>query len=345
VALTKARQLVENDKASVLMGFTFTPECSAVAEYLKQVQIPMLITDNCGSQTLTSNPQSASPYVIRLTFASFQQTGPLADWGYKQGYRKAILLTSDYGGGLEIGDMAAATFVRAGGTIVQELHPALGSTDFGPFLAQLDSSADTMFGFTPGIDGLRLMDQYGSYASQRKLQILDPAGVLARGANLAALKDKAVGIDAIDTYTQALDTPPNMALLKVFRDKYPGRVISSDIVNGYVGVQALEAALKKVNGQIEQKQPFLDALHATDTDTAKGPIKLDKYHDVVQNMYVYQIVKQGNEFGHKLLQTYPAVTQFWDRDPGEVLRSQFGKLKGKWVGMTKDKLEQALQQG
>ena len=63
VALTKAKQLVENDKVNVLMGFGLTPECYAVAGYVKQVHVPMIISDNCGAQGLTTNPKFASPYI------------------------------------------------------------------------------------------------------------------------------------------------------------------------------------------------------------------------------------------------------------------------------------------
>jgi hypothetical protein len=46
-------------------------------------------------------------------------------------------------------------------------------------------------------------------------------------------------------------------------------------------------------------------------------------------------VKNGNDLGQKLLQTYPAVARGYARQAGEPAA---GTLKDKWVGMTKDKL-------
>jgi len=57
-------------------------------------------------------------------------------------------------------------------------------------------------------------------------------------------------------------------------------------------------------------------------------------------VYVYQIVKDGAGFGQKLLTTYEAVSRNWDRSPAEIDKFPFGKMKNKWVGMTKDKLGQ-----
>ena len=341
VALTKTKALVESSKVNVLMGLTLSPECLAVAGYVKEVHVPTIISDNCGLGGLTTDPKIASPYIVRTTFSSQQLTWPLADWAYKQGYRKAALIASDYGGGLEVTDSWASAFVRRGGSIVQELHPALGTADFGPFLAQLDKSADVLVEFTPGIDGLRFGEQYGNYVSGRKLPVVVIAAVVTRGSNLLGLKDKAIGLVNGDIYSEALDTPSNKQFLQLFKAKYPNDVVSTDHMGGYVGAQVLEAALKKVNGNIEQTPQFLEALYATDTDTAKGTIKLDKYHDVIENNYIYELVKQEGAVtgvGQKLLQTYPNLTQFGDLPEEQARAFPWGKLKGQWVGMTKDKL-------
>ncbi len=229
---------------------------------------------------------------------------------------------------------------RRGGSIIQEQYPALGTTDFGPFLAQMNQGADSVFGFFPGSDGLRWAQQYPDYAGQRKLQVMAGAGAVARDGNLTQLKDKAVGIVANDTWTEALDNPANKTLLQLYRQKYPSQRISSDVANGYVVMQVLQAALEKINGKIEDREAFLKALSATSIDTAKGPVKFDQYHDVVENQYIYQIVKQGDQYGHKLLKTYSDVTQFFDQPPDAVQRFPFGQLKGKWTGMTKAQVDQ-----
>ncbi|HLY67761.1 MAG TPA: ABC transporter substrate-binding protein, partial [Chloroflexota bacterium] len=71
VALTKAKQLVENDHVNVLMGLTLTPECYAIGGYVQQAHVPTIISDNCGAQGLTTDPKVASPYIVRTTFSSF----------------------------------------------------------------------------------------------------------------------------------------------------------------------------------------------------------------------------------------------------------------------------------
>ncbi|HLQ33539.1 MAG TPA: hypothetical protein VK457_12700, partial [Chloroflexota bacterium] len=118
---------------------------------------------------------------------------------------------------------------------------------------------------------------------------------------------------------------------------------STDSATGYSAGQILESAIKKINGDAEDAQGFLKALYDIDINTAKaakGHMKLDADHDIVENVYVYELVAQGDRVGHKLLDTYKDVSKSWARSPQELEHFPFGTLKGKLVGLTKDQVEQ-----
>lgn len=337
VGLTKTKQLVESDKVAVLMGMQGTPTCYAGVEYAKQAQVPVIVSGNCGALNLTVDAKYNGLTTFRSTFTTGEWAAVSADWSFKKGYRKVVLLTADYGAGLEAADMFGRVYVGLGGAIVQEIHPPLSATDFGPYIAQLTQDADAIATFLPGTAALRFFDQYASYSAHPKVQLIDMSAVLA-GPNAAQLQSKIAGVAAVFVYSEAIDSPLNQSFVKSFRDKYPGRPLSNDVALGYTGAQMLVSALKKVNGDLAQRQPFLDALAATDVETARGPLKLDKFHDVVQNMYVYQYDSSG--VGQKILDTYKDVSQFWTFTPEQAQQFPYGKLKGKWVGMTKAQLSQ-----
>jgi branched-chain amino acid transport system substrate-binding protein len=226
--------------------------------------------------------------------------------------------------------------VLGGGSVIQEIHAPLGTNDFGPYLAKLDQKADALFFFAPGSDSLRFGDQFQTYVTNKKMQVIDVGGQLTGGPVLAQLKDKLDGVDVSGLYFEGGDSTANKSFLASWKAKYPDQPVSLDAAQGYAGAQFLEAALKKVNGNIEDKQAFLNAMYSSEVDTAKGPIKLDSDHDVIENVYVYQMVKNGTSpLGQKLLQTYTGVTRGWNRQPG---MADPGALKDKWVGMTKEKL-------
>lgn len=340
--LTKAKQLVENDKVQILAGGSLTPECYAVAPYAKQAQVPFVNNGNCIGNALTLDSKYTGPYFYRVSGSLPQGTDPLGDWVYKKGYRKAALLVSDYSGGHEIADGFASAFVKRGGAVVQENYPAQGTTDFGPFLAKLDKSADFVFAFLPGIDGLRMMQQFGNYNDPQKLQVIDYGGSITSGPNLKNLLDKAVGIIGGATYyVDSIDTPQNKAFAKAWKSKYPDRLVDADADRGYDGAGFIVAAIKAANGNVEDHSsdsPLIKALASTEFDGARGKMKLDKDHDIVQNAYIQQVAKEGSNYVFKILETYQNVGKEWDRSHDDLVKFPFGKLGGKWVGMTKDTL-------
>jgi hypothetical protein len=61
---------------------------------------------------------------------------------------------------------------------------------------------------------------------------------------------------------------------------------------------------------------------------------------VVENAYVYQIVKTGDQYTQKLIDTLQDVGQYGSL--GEARAAKLGTLKGKWVGMTRESLGAAL---
>jgi len=337
--LTKAKQLVESDHVQLLTGITATPVCYAVDTYVKQAHVPLVLSANCAAEKLMTDSKFASPYVVRFAHNATLLADPAADWMYQQSYRKVILMAADFGGGLESADAFASAFIQRGGSIIQELYPAQGTSDYGPFLAKLDPSADALYGFMPGIDSLRFLQQYGNYAGQSKLQLVDATGSMTVGPNLGDLKGTAVGVVGINVYSPAIDTPMNKQFLQAFEAKYPGRYVSGDVARGYSAAQILAAALEKVNGRAEDNQPLMQALYSLNVDTVKGPTHLDKNHDDVENIYVFRVVKQGERYGHELLQTYQNVSRDWDRGESEVDRFPWGEMKGKWVGMTSAQLQ------
>jgi len=339
-ALTKAKQLTESEHVHVLMGVNSTASCYAIAPYVKQAQIPLIVSLNCGAESLLTDPKYASPYITRFTQNGSIINDPAADWAYASGKRKAIMLTSDYGGGIENGDLFASAFIKRGGSIIQELYPPLGNSDFGPYLTKLDQSADVFMVFLQGVDGLRFGEQYATYAGAHRPTVVELFGAVTAGPNLDQLKDKGVGFVASATYTTGQDTLENKAFIQAFQAKYPNRTISASIAQGYSMAQVLAAALQKVNGKVEDKQQFMEALYSLTANTAKGPVKLDKEHDIIQNTYIYETVKNGDRFEQKLLKTYEGVSRTWDRTQQQIDALNIGSHKGKWVGVTSQQVEQ-----
>ena len=52
----------------------------------------------------------------------------------------------------------------------------------------------------------------------------------------------------------------------------------------------------------------------------RGPLKVDPYGHVIENMYIRRVDKVGDHYQNTVIKTYPQVSQFWKYNPEEFLK-------------------------
>ncbi len=137
---------------------------------------------------------------------------------------------------------------------------------------------------------------------------------------LQQMGDDAIGVISTCWYSAQLDNPENKKFVEGMNRDYkvdPGFYAAATYTNGAV----LEAALKKVEGRIEDKNALEAALRASDKiPTCRGPVSFDKYGNVVGNIYIRKVEKKGGKLVNTVIKTYPNVSQFWTYDADEFLK-------------------------
>jgi branched-chain amino acid transport system substrate-binding protein len=83
----------------------------------------------------------------------------------------------------------------------------------------------------------------------------------------------------------------------------------------------LEATLKKIGGHIEDKPAFMKAVRSIKVDTCRGPVRFDKYGNVVGNIYIRKVARKEGRLVNSVIYTYPNVSQFWTYDPDAFLKN------------------------
>lgn len=100
----------------------------------------------------------------------------------------------------------------------------------------------------------------------------------------------------------------------------------------YGAAMRIVSAIKAVNGNVEDKEKFFQTLRATEiTSSPRGPIKIDKYGHIIQNVYFRRVDKVGNTYQNTVIDTYPSVSQFWKYNPEEYLKHPV-RLHGRRAG-------------
>jgi branched-chain amino acid transport system substrate-binding protein len=330
VAVTKARKLVERDGAQVLTGVVSSGVALAVNAFSRDNKVPLVLSGDAGADELTMPGPLANPYLIRTSQNGRTVSAAGADWAYKtKGWRKVAMFGSDYAGGVDVNYSFAQAFCRLGGTVVQASWPPVNTADFGPYLTNIDRSAEGLITFLPGADGLRFGRQYAEFGLKGKMPVLDIYGTVAYEPNLKQLDGAVLGVYSSLFYTPMLKTPENERFVAEFK-KRTGSLPSNEGPNGYVGAHAIVDAIVAVKGDLADKMKFIDALKAVKFNSPKGEIALDKYGMVIQSMYIREVEKVDGELANVPIATYHHIDQFWPYTAAEYesLKYNYKDMKG-----------------
>ncbi|HEV8722878.1 MAG TPA: ABC transporter substrate-binding protein [Candidatus Binatia bacterium] len=316
-ALTRLRKLVESDNVHAVAGIFLANEGYALAPKVDEYKIPTVWAVVSADDLTQRKP---TKWAVRTGWTSSQPNHPFGEYAAKTlGYKRVVTIAMDYAFGWEQVGGFQKTFEEAGGQIVQKLWPPLGTTDFGPFLAQIKRNADAVFAVMVAASSLRFPKQYQDAGLKARLPLIG-GGTSFDEFVLPALGDEAIGAISPLIYSAAIDTPVNQRFVKEFRKKF-GKVPGYYAEASYTAARWIAEAAKAVGGNVEDKEKFLAALKKVEiSDAPRGPIKLDTYGNPIQNIYVRKVEKRDGELWNTVIQTFTGVSQFWKYKPEEFLK-------------------------
>jgi len=303
VGLAKARKLVLEDNVNVLAGVVSSGVLAAIRDFVDASKVPLIVA-NAGNDEATG--ASCSKYIVRVSFSNAQINRPMGQWLYDKGVKKIYTLAPDYAAGRQMIDAFTATFKKAGGEIVGgDYTPFQKTQDFGPYLTKAKAAnPDGVFVFYAGGEAISFVKQYESFGLKSSIRLYG-SGFLNSQLYLDAEGDAAIGTVTSLHYVPTLDTPENKAFVEAFKGETK-RVPSEYGVQGYDAGRALIEALKSGGAD---RAAIAAALPKVKYTGPRGPLQIDAAtNNIVQNIYVYEIVKDGNgALTQKILDTVKDV--------------------------------------
>ena len=315
-AKTKAQELVERDHVDVILGPLAAFELYAINEYVQQVKMPTLSL--AAADNLTQ--RTPNPFLLRASATSSQAMQPMGHYAATElKLKRVVCVVEDFAFGYEQMGGFQAAFQKDGGCVTKKLWPPIVTPDYTPYIAQISDCDGVCQGFA-GSNPLRFMKQYATAGLKYPVVTGETGG---DDALLKSFGDEAIGLVSACPYT--LDNPieANQRFVTDIMKGY--NVVPGFYAAGlYVNCQVVDAGLKAAGGDASDKQKFMAALKSVAlTDTPRGPIKFDHLNNVVGNIYIRRIGKEGAKYGLKLwnktIHTYENVSQFWTWPEKEFL--------------------------
>jgi branched-chain amino acid transport system substrate-binding protein len=315
-AVSKLRKLIDSDRVNVLAGVILSNVAYALVPPIEAAGVPTIYPIN-SADDLTQRKRPK--WIIRTGFSAGGNMHPFGEYAFKTlKYRKIVTIGLDYAFGWETVGGFQKSFEDNGGQVIQKLWVPLNVQDYAPYLAQVKRDADAVFVVALGRWSVLFAKQYADSGLKERIPLI-AGGTYTDEHVLSQLGDETIGVISAHHYSAALETPANRKFRAAFEKAY-SRTPSFYSEDCYTGAQVLAAAVKAMNGRVEDRPGLMAALRRVEiTDAPRGPVKLDVYGNPTQNIYIRRVERVGGALQNTVIYTYPAVGQFWTYDPQKFL--------------------------
>ena len=318
VALNKAERLAEQVGVDLIVGPLFANVGYAIADFASREGIPNFQQVSSADDIIQ---RARFEGVLRVAgWTSSQTSHPAGQWAYDQGYRRVVTICTDYAFGQENCGGFVNTFTDAGGEIVEQLWNPLGTQDFGTYMAQIQATApDAVFSLQVGGDSVRFVEAWNNFGLKDTLPLIGGETLLDQSL-LRNMGPEAEGLLSVGKFAEGRQEPATQDFVEAFLEAY-GELPSYYAQTSYTAARWTAEALEAVDGNIEDTEPFLEAVRAVELDdTAGGPMRLDEYDNPIQNVYMREVQRREDGLLWNVpLETFEDVSQFWTYDPDEFL--------------------------
>ena len=300
IGLTKARKLIDKDKVDFLVGPVSSAVCVALRNYADKKKIPMIIP-TAGNVELTGSLYS--PYVFRSSISHWIFAHPMGYWVKENLSDDCFVGGANYAAGHHQVWAFTMGFASKGGKIVGSAYPPLNEKDYAAYLTQLSKSgAKAYFGWFAGNDAVNYCRQAAQFGLNKKVKMTTTGWFFERNL-LAAQKEAALGWYCCYNWAISLKTPMNKEFVAAYNkftnnDERVG--ISMSSVHGYDAGQMIVKALDTTNGDTTS-EAIVGALTNMKFESPRGSVELDANNEMVQPMYIGEIVKGASGVEPKII--------------------------------------------
>jgi branched-chain amino acid transport system substrate-binding protein len=291
LAVQIAEKMIQSDKVDLMTGIIWSNLAMAVVPNTVAQDI-IYISPNAGPSALAGANCNANYFNVAYQNDNFHEA--MGEYDNKD-YSKTFILAPNYPAGKD----ALTGFKRYyKGELTGEVYTQVGQTDYAAEIAQIRASgADSVYFFLPGGMGIAFMKQYAQ--SGVDIPVTGPGFSFSQDV-LPAIGDAAIGVKNSATWAKDLDNAANKAFVEAFQKEY-NRLPSIYAAQSWDTANLILSAV--ANASVKDKDAFRAALKAADFASVRGEFTFNKNNHPIQNVYVREVVKEGDVLTNKIIAT------------------------------------------
>ncbi|MCY4191335.1 MAG: ABC transporter substrate-binding protein [Rhodospirillaceae bacterium] len=308
-AKAAAQELIAREKVDILGGVVFSPNAMSIAPLATAGKVPFVVM-NAGTSWITK----LSPNIVRVSFTMWQAGFIMGEHAARAlGCKTAISGYTNYPPGKDSAAAFKRGFEGSGGKVIDSI-PMGGprnAPDFTPFFQRVkDKRPNCFFVFVPG--GNHAAAASKTYVALNmkaaNIKFIGP-GDLTHDLQLQSIGPAIAGTTIAVHYHADLRNNANDAYKKAFAVEYGAKAVPDFVsIGGYDGMAAVFAVIKAAKGGNITAEGALKTLKGWTHDSPRGKIMIDPTtRDIVQNIYIANVVNDNGILRHQTIKTIPGV--------------------------------------
>ena len=295
--LQKTQKLIQSDHVDFLLGYIWSKVQLASVKPAFDSHT-FLISANAGPHELAG--EHCSRYFFSTSWQNDQTPQAMGLYMNQKGVKSVFLIGPNYAAGKDMLAGVASTFT--GKIVGKELTTWPTQLDFSAELAKAKAaSPDAIFVFYPGKAGVQFLSQYAQAGLKGKIPLY--TAFTFDELSLPLQKDLAGGVPGAQEWVNDLPNAANKKFVADFRKKYPGKKPSFYGAQAYDAADQIASAVNALHGNLSDKKAVEATLKKAEFKSVRGSFKFGNNHFPIQNFYLQDVVKEGNDYVLKTVAT------------------------------------------
>jgi branched-chain amino acid transport system substrate-binding protein len=294
--VSAASKAIDEDKIDIVTGITPSNVLVATAPAYIDADVTVVVA-LAGANEFAGKKCDAHVFVTSFDNDDWDMV--MGKWETEHGHKKIYFIGQDYQAGWEHIAAAQRTFK---GEQIGPVFTPLAAVDFAAELAQIRAAnPDGVHAFMVGNGGIAFVKQYAQAGLQGKIPLFG-TDAMSTPLQWPAMGDATVGMTVSTSWSYEFDNAANKTFVAAYRAKNGGRPPAIFAALQYDAIMMIDAAVRQVNGKIEDKAAFRAALKKADFPSIRGHFKFNNNQYPINDLYVEQVVKEPDgKLGFKIL--------------------------------------------
>jgi branched-chain amino acid transport system substrate-binding protein len=290
-----ADRLLKRERVDFVTGIVFSNVVLAVAPQVLESKT-FFIGPNAGPAQYTG--AQCNPFFFVSSWPSEAYSEAAGQYVTERGFKNVVFLAPNYQGGKD----AASGFKRYyKGKLVDEMYTKLGQLDYAAELAQIRAAKpEALYVFLPGGMGINFIKQFVAAGMSKDIQLVVPLWGSDQDI-IRAVGEPMLGLFSLGHWTIDLGNAANQKFVAEFEKEYK-RLPTGYAASGYDTGLLLDAAIRKVKGDLANKEALRAAIRAADFKSVRGDFRFNANQFPVQNYYLQVVGKTADgKIAHKTI--------------------------------------------